>query len=241
MMKKLVVITGASSGFGMALAKLFNQDGYPLLLLARRVERLEALNLSNTICRKVDVTDREAFQKAIDDAEQQYGETDLLINSAGVMLLGDIETQNPDEWQKMLDVNVMGVLNGMRAVMPQMKKRQGGTIMNVDSLAGIEPFEHHAVYCASKYAVMGLSETARQQMAPYNVRVMRILPGAVNTELLSHTTSDQIKNDYVAGNKAAGMGTITADDIAKSIKFAYELPQGVNLREIQIADTKQVL
>lgn len=238
-MKKLVVITGASSGFGRELAKQFSNDGYPLLLLARRLERLEEMNLPNTICKKVDVTNMEEFQAAVRFAEEKYGKTDLIINNAGVMLLGNIETQDAKEWQQMLDVNVMGVMNGMQIVMNDMKARQSGTIINISSIAGVKPFGNHAAYCASKYGVVGLSEVARMELAPHNVRVMRICPGAVDTELLSHTTSDGIKDGYMKWKESTGVGAITPADVARTIKFAYELPQGVNLREIQIADTKQ--
>ncbi len=238
-MKKLVVITGASSGFGKALALEFNKAGYPLLLLARRVEKLEELNLENAICEKVDVTDKASFESAVRKAEAIYGKTDLIINNAGIMLLGNLENQNPSEWQDMLNVNVMGVMNGMQIVMDDMKERQCGTIINISSIAGVKPFGNHAAYCATKYGVVGLSEVARGELSPYNVRVMRICPGAVDTELLSHTTSETIKSGYKDWKKSTGVGAITALDVAQTIKFAYELPQGVNLREIQIADTKQ--
>ncbi len=238
-MKKLVVITGASSGFGKALALEFNKAGYPLLLLARRLEKLEELNLENTICEKVDVTDIVAFKKAVRKAEEVYGKTDLIINNAGIMLLGNLENQDPKEWQDMLNVNVMGVMNGMQIVMDDMKERQCGTIINLSSIAGVKPFGNHAAYCASKYGVVGLSEVARGELSSYNVRVMRICPGAVSTELLSHTTREDIKNGYNQWKESIGVGSITVEDVAKTIKFAYELPQGVNLREIQIADTKQ--
>ncbi|MGL4252688.1 MAG: SDR family oxidoreductase [Fusobacteriaceae bacterium] len=238
-MKKLVVITGASSGFGRELAKQFSNDGYPLLLLARRLERLEEMNLPNTICKKVDVTNKAEFESAVRFAEEKYGKTDLIINNAGVMLLGNLETQNSNEWQQMLDVNVMGVMNGMQIVMGDMKERKTGTIINISSIAGVKPFGNHAAYCASKYGVVGLSEVARMELSSHNVRVMRVCPGAVDTELLSHTTSDDIKDGYLQWKESTGVGAITPADVAKTIKFAYELPQGVNLREIQIADTKQ--
>ncbi len=238
-MKKLVVITGASSGFGKELAKMFSADGYPLLLLARRIDLLEELNLPNAICKKVDVTDKKAFEAAVRVAEDRFGKTDLIINNAGVMLLGNLETQDTHEWQKMLDVNVMGVMNGMQIVMNDMKERECGTIINISSIAGVKPFGNHAAYCASKYGVVGLSEVARMELSSHNVRVMRICPGAVATELLSHTTSDDIKDGYNKWKESVGADSITVEDVAKTIKFAYELPQGVNLREIQIADTRQ--
>src|SRR5580700_2596723 len=112
-MNELVVITGASSGIGEAAAKAFAALGHPLLLLARRVERLQALNLPSSICVKVDVANRDEVIKAISDAEQKFGATGCLVNNAGVMLLGQVKDQQPQEWQKMLDTNVMGVLNGI--------------------------------------------------------------------------------------------------------------------------------
>ncbi|KAF9657509.1 MULTISPECIES: SDR family oxidoreductase [Tenacibaculum] len=237
--KKLVVITGASSGFGLEMAKMFAEDGYPLLLLARRVEKMEALNLPHTLCKKVDVTDKTGLEKAIRAAEAVYGETDLLINNAGVMLLGSIETQNANEWQKMLDVNVMGVMHGMQTVIPSMKARKGGTIINLSSMAGYQAFENHAAYCASKFGVRGLTQTARLELSPFNVRVITIEPGAVKTELLEHTTDDTIIKGYNEWKESVGAVNITAKDVAKTIKFAYELPQSVLLREIVICDTMQ--
>ncbi len=239
MSKKLIVITGASSGFGKALALEFNKSGYPLLLLARRIELLQELKLDNAMCEAVDVTDKDAFEAAVRKAEAIYGKTDLLINNAGIMLLGDMATQDVAEWKQMLDVNVMGVMNGMQIVMNDMKESQCGTIVNLSSIAGVKAFPNHGAYCATKYGVVGLSEVARGELAPYNVRVMRVCPGAVPTELLSHTTSQAIKDGYGQWVSSLGIGHITAEDVAKTIKFAYELPQGVNLREIQIAETKQ--
>lgn len=238
-MKKLVVITGASSGFGMEMAKTFAQEGYPLLLLARRVEKMEALNLPNTICAKVDVTNQESFEKAVRSAENQYGKTDLLINNAGVMLLGDLSNQSSKEWKTMLDVNVMGVMHGMQIVMNDMKARKSGTIINLSSIAGVQAFGSHAAYCASKFGVTGLTRVARGEMSPFNVRVLSIMPGAVKTELLGHTTSQEIINGYEAWKSEIGAVNITAEDIANTVKYMYQLPQSVSLREVIITDTMQ--
>lgn len=238
-MKKLVVITGASSGFGFELAKEFSKEGYPLLLLARRLEKMEELNLPNSICKKVDVTDRNAFETAVREAEEIYGKTDLIINNAGVMLLGDIASQDISEWKIMLDVNVMGVMNGMQIVMNDMKSRKSGTIINLSSIAGIKAFANHGAYCAAKYGVTGLTEVVRGELSSYNVRVLSICPGAVGTELLSHTTDKSIKDGYNDWKESVGAINITASDIAKTIKFAYEMPQSVSLRQIVIADTMQ--
>ncbi|MGB0837377.1 MAG: SDR family oxidoreductase [Flavobacteriaceae bacterium] len=237
--KGLIVITGASSGFGLAMAEEFSKHGYPLLLLARRVERMEALGLANTLCRKVDVTNKVEFETAVREAEGKYGKTDLLVNNAGVMLLGNLESQDPMEWKNMLDVNVMGVMNGMQIVMNDMKQRQSGTIINVSSIAGVQPFGNHAAYCASKFGVTGLTRVARGEMSPFNVRVLSVLPGAVETELLGHTTSPEIIDGYEQWKQSVGAVNITTKDVAQTVRFAYELPQAVSLREIVITDTKQ--
>ncbi|MYY43918.1 SDR family oxidoreductase [Elizabethkingia anophelis] len=239
MSKKLVVITGASSGFGKALAIEFSKSGYPLLLLARRIDKMEELKLPNTICKKVDVTNSDQFENAVREAEAIYGKTDLLINNAGIMLLGDLTTQNPQEWKRMLDVNIMGVMNGMKIVISDMKERASGTIINISSMAGVMPFGNHAAYCASKYGVRGLTQTVRMELSPYNVRVIVAEPGAVSTELLEHTTNQSIKDNYYKWKQQVGAINITADDVAKSIKFVYELPQSVLIREFIISDTKQ--
>ncbi|MCF6776944.1 SDR family oxidoreductase [Thiotrichales bacterium 19X7-9] len=238
MMKKLVVITGASSGFGASIAKQLHKLGHPLLLIARRVEKLEALKLENSICAQVDITNREAFESAIRDAEATYGKTDCLINNAGVMLLGGIDTQNNNEFQQMLDVNVNALLNGMQIVLSDMKARNEGTIINISSIAGRKTFPSHAAYCGTKFAVHAISENVREEVAKDNVRVITIAPGAAETELLSHTTSDEIKEGYNQWKEEMG-GVLSADDVANAVVYAYQQPQNVCVREIVIAATKQ--
>ena len=118
------------------------------------------------------------------------GPVDGLVNNAGLMLLGVADEQDPDEWERMVNVNVMGMLNGIHAVLTKMKSRKRGTIINVSSIAGIKGFPNHMAYCGTKFAVHGLTETLREEVAMDDVRVITIAPGAVETELLSHTTSD---------------------------------------------------
>lgn len=238
MNKPLIVITGASSGIGAAMAKAFSAAGHPLLLLARRIERLEALELPDTLCKQVDITAPAAMATAIRDAEAQYGDTDCLINNAGVMLLGQLDQQEAGEWQQMFDVNVMGLLNGIQSVLPAMKARRGGTIINVSSIAGRKTFPNHAAYCGTKFAVHAMSENLREEVADKNVRVITIAPGAVETELLSHTTSDEIKSGYEEWKESMG-GAIVADDIARATLFAYQQPQNLCIREIVLAATRQ--
>lgn len=237
-MKKLIVITGASSGIGEAIAKHFSDLGHPLLLIARRLENLIALNLPNTLCEQVDITNKATFETAIEKAQALYGPVDCLVNNAGVMLLGQVSDQTASEWQTMFDVNVMGLLNGMQTVLAPMIKANTGTIINISSIAGRKTFGNHAAYCGTKFAVHAISENIREEVADSNVRIITIAPGAVETELLSHTTSDEIKDGYESWKESMG-GVISPDDIANTVTFAYNQPQSVCIREIVVAATKQ--
>lgn len=238
MSKSLVVITGASSGIGEATARQLSAEGYPLLLLARRIERMEAMNLPNTICREVDVTDAQAIQAAVAEAEEKFGPVDCLINNAGMMLLGLADEQDPAEWQTMFNVNVMGMLNGIHVVLAGMKARKHGTVINISSIAGRKTFPNHAAYCGTKFAVHAITENIREEVADDNVRFITIAPGAVETELLSHTSSDVIKAGYEEWKEGMG-GVIAPQDIANAISYAYNQPQNLCIREIVLAATRQ--
>ncbi|MCW3789413.1 SDR family oxidoreductase [Plebeiibacterium sediminum] len=239
MKKELIVITGASAGIGLATAKQFAKLGHPLLLLARRVKPMQALNLENTICMSLDVTDRKAFEDAVRLAESQFGAVGAIVNNAGIMLLGNIVSQDPKEWDAMLDVNIKGLLNGVHAVAESMVKRNSGTIINISSIAGIKTFPNHTAYVGTKFAVSGLSENLREEMAPHNVRVITIEPGAVDTTLLSHTTDESIKENYNIWKEDMG-GVLSVEDVSNAIIYAYNQPQNVCIREIVIAATKQL-
>lgn len=241
MNKPLIVITGASSGFGAEIAKIFNQAGYPELLLGRRVEKIQALplNFENVMIESVDVIDQAQFKTAIEHAEAKFGPVDLLFNNAGVMLLGNVTTQSPTEWQTMLDTNVMGVLNGTQIVLPSMLEREHGTIINMSSLAGKKTFVNHAAYVASKFGVHGLSETIREEVSGKNVRISMVAPGAAETELLTHVTDQNALVDYGEWKKSMGGITMDPKHVAESVKFIYDMPQAVNIRELAIAATRQ--
>ncbi|MEO6679826.1 MAG: SDR family oxidoreductase [Pseudomonas sp.] len=239
MRKPLIIITGASSGIGEATARLLSAAGHSLLLLARRVERLEALELPNSLSRQVDITDRAALLAAVAEAEAQFGPADALINNAGVMLLGEMSKQDPAQWDQMLDVNVKGLLNGVHAVVAGMVERKHGTIINISSVAGRKTFPNHVAYVGTKFAVHGLSENLREELSPHNVRVITIAPGAVETELLSHTTDEAIKTGYQAWKQDMGGTVLSAEDVASAIAYAYQQPQNVCVREIVLTATRQ--
>jgi len=237
-MKPLVVITGASSGIGAAIAQRLSAAGHPLLLLARRLDRLEALNLPNCLCESVDITDRSAVEAAVTKAEAEYGQVDCLVNNAGLMLLGKLDQQPAIEWSRMFDLNVVAMLNAMQVVLAPMKARNSGTIINVSSIAGRKTFPDHAAYCGSKFAVHAITENVREEVAETGVRLITIAPGAVDTELLSHTSNDAIKAGYEDWKTQMG-GVLAADDVARSVEFAYHQPQHVCIREIVLAATHQ--
>ena len=238
MTKPLVAVTGASSGIGEAIARQLSAKGHSLLLLARRLDRLEALDLPNTLCRKVDVTDRGAIKAAVAEAEAQYGPVDCIVNNAGLMQLGMAHEQDPVEWDNMIDVNIKGVLNGIHAVLPGMKERKSGTIINLSSVAGVKGFPSHVAYCGTKFAVHGLSETLREEVADDSIRVITIAPGAVETELLGHTTSEEIIAGYEGWKDSMG-GVIQPNDIADCVSFVYGQPQSVCIRELVVTATRQ--
>ena len=236
--KKLIAITGASSGIGAATAKAFSEAGYPLLLMARRIELMESMNLPNAICKEVDVLDLEEMKAAISEAQDSYGEVDCMINNAGVMINGKPQAQDPEDWQKMLDVNIRGVLNGIHLVLKDMVERQSGTIINMGSIAGIKTFPDHTVYCGTKFAVHAITENIREEVSGSNVRLITIAPGMVYTELLDHGCEEEARKGWLDYAEQIG-GALQPESIAESVLFSYQMPQEVCVREIVICPTGQ--
>ncbi len=238
--KPLVAITGASSGIGAGVARVFSEAGYPLLLTARRVERMEALGLPNVICRPHDVADVEGYARVVEEAERRYGPVDLLINNAGALVLEKFVEQKPKDWRLQFDVNCVGMLNTTSVVLPKMVARAGGTIMNVGSTAGREIYPNHTVYCATKHAVVALTEGLRREAAPAGVRVILISPGFVMSDLISNTRSEPIKAAYAAYRDEIG-GALDPRDIGRLMVFAYEQPQHLCVWEIAASPTRQLM
>lgn len=236
--KPLIAITGASSGIGEATARAFSAAGHPLLLMARRLDRLEALGLPNAVLKKVDVRDRAAIADAVRDAEALHGPVDMMFANAGIARLGDIAKQPPEEWDEMIDINAKGVMNSVHAVLNGMIARKTGTLMMMSSIAGRKVYPDHTVYCGTKYFVHAISESLRAYLAPHDVRVIVLSPGIIDTEVLDHVKDETTLANYKA-NKAAIGGGISADIVAQLILDAYQLPQRAIVQEIVITPTRQ--
>ena len=236
--KPLIAITGASSGIGEAVARAFSAAGHPLLLIARRLERLEALGLPNAVLKKADVRDRAALTEAVKEAEATFGPVDLMFANAGIARLGDIGRQPPEEWDEMIDINTKGVMNSVHAVMNGMIARKCGTLVMMSSIAGRKVYPDHTVYCGTKFFVHAVSESLREYLAPHDVRVIVVSPGIIDTEVLDHVKDEATLAGYRANKQAIG-GGISADIVAGLILDAYRLPQRAIVQEIVITPTRQ--
>ena len=233
------MITGASSGIGAATANTFSEAGHPLLLVSRRLERMENLKLPNSLARSVDVLDVESFAEAVSEAETLYGPVDLLVNNAGYMNLEHTAQQSPQEWQQQFEVNCIGLLNCTSVIFPEMIKRKSGTIVNIGSTAGRNIYENHTAYNGTKYAVKAMSESLRREASPHNVRVIMVSPGLVDSELTYGTSNTQILEAREIYRESIG-GALQGDDIARGILFAYQQPQNLCVWELVMAPTKQL-
>ncbi len=239
---KVVVITGASSGLGEAAARRLAQDGAKLVLGARRVDRLQALakelSLGSDAAVQTDVTQYEQVQRLVDRAVEAHGRINVILNNAGLMPHSPLERGKVQDWERMVDVNIKGVLYGIAAVLPYMKAQKSGHVINVSSVAGHVVRPGSAVYSATKHAVRVISEGLRQEVKPYNIRTTIISPGAVATELPdSITERDVAENIHNFYQKFA----IPADSFARMVVFAMSQPEDVDVNEILFRPTRQEL
>ncbi|RWO36424.1 MAG: SDR family oxidoreductase [Mesorhizobium sp.] len=236
--KQLVAVTGASSGIGEAVAKAFSRAGHPVLMMARRLERMEALNLPDCMARQVDVRDRAAIAAAVKEAEAEYGPVDMLFANAGIARLADIGRQPPEEWDEMIDINTKGVLNSVHAVMSGMMERRHGTLFMMSSIAGRKIYPDHTVYCGTKFFVHAVSESLRDYLSDYDVRVVVLSPGVIETEVLSGVLDPQTLANYKANKLKIG-GGIGPEHVADLMLHAYQMPQNALVQEIVITPTRQ--
>jgi len=241
---KVVVITGASSGLGEAAARHLSARGATVVLGARRTDRIEALakelsiNGAKALALATDVTRREEVQRLVDAAVNGHGRVDVIINNAGLMPHSPLERLKVDDWERMIDVNIKGVLYGIAAALPYMIRQKSGHIINVSSVAGHKVGPGGAVYSATKHAVRVISEGLRQEVKPYDIRTTVISPGAVATELPSSATEPDVADNL---HKFYDEYAIPADSFARAVAFAMEQPDDIDINEILFRPTRQML
>lgn len=235
---KVIVITGASSGIGEATARLLAERGAKVVLGARRTERLaviaEEINGAggHAQFRALDVTDQQDVQRFVDFAVEHYGRVDVLVNNAGVMPLSRLDALKVDEWNRMIDVNIRGVLHGIAASLPLMQRQRAGQIINIASIGAYAVSPTAAVYCATKYAVRAISEGLRQEVGG-DIRVTVIAPGVTESELAESISDEGGREEMKSFRKIA----IPAEAIARAIAYAVEQPADVDVSELIVRPT----
>jgi len=232
--KKTVLITGASSGIGEATVRELAGTGAKLFIGARRGDRLQALadELGDAVAwRVLDVTDAADFDAFVAAAQDRFGRVDVLVNNAGVMPLSPLASLKRDEWKRMIDVNIHGVLNGIAAVLPRFVAQKSGHVINVASIAAHIVLPSAAVYCGTKYAVWAITEGLRQEHD--DIRTTIISPGVTATEL-----GDDISDPNIAAAlKDWRQKSLTPDAIARAIRYALEQPDNVDINEVIVRPT----
>ena len=237
---KVVVITGASSGLGEAAARRLAKDGAKLVLGARRLDRLQALanelSLGDDAVVQTDVSKYDEVKRLVEHAVKAHGRLDVMINNAGLMPQSLLQRLKIDEWDRMIDVNIKGVLYGIAAALPVMQAQKSGHIINVSSVAGHKVRPGGTIYSATKSAVRVISEGLRQEVKPYNIRTTIISPGAVESELPDSITDRDIG---AAISKFYKETAISADSFANMVAFAMSQPDDVDINEILFRPTRQ--
>ena len=241
---RVAVVTGASSGIGEATAMALARAGAAVALGARREERLRALSEriegdgGRALPLVADVTDEASARSFVERANAELGRVDILVNNAGVMLLGPVEGAATDDWRRMVDVNVLGVLYCTHAALPIMREQGAGHIVNVSSVAGRHATFGAAVYNFTKFGLTGFSEALRQEASHANIRVTAIEPGFVDTELQGHNTDPAVQHATEKLRERIGE-VLRADDIAAAIAYAVSQPERVNVNEMLVRPTGQ--
>lgn len=240
---KVIVITGASSGIGKASAKKLAKEGAKVVLTARSEDKLNELKEEiekkggQVLVVVADVTKKEDFENIVEQTIKKFNKIHVLINNAGLMPLSYVEKFKTDEWNKMIDVNIKGVLNGIASVLPHLIENKEGHIINISSTAAYNYFPGGAVYCATKSAVKMFSEGLRKEISPkYGINVTSIEPGAVDTSLFETITDEDIKKEM---KKMKEMTTLEAEDIADAIYYALSQPKRVNINDVHILPSEQ--
>jgi 3-hydroxy acid dehydrogenase/malonic semialdehyde reductase len=243
MKPRTILITGATSGFGEATARRFAREGWRTIITGRRQERLDLLRQELTadggqvqaLC--FDVRDRAAVDAACESLPATWRDLDVLVNNAGLAAgFEPIQDGRPEDWDRMLDTNVKGLLHMSRAVIPGMIARRSGHLINIGSLAGKEVYPKGNVYCATKHAVDALTKGMRQDLLPHGIKVTQIAPGLAQTEfslVRFHGDAQRAEQPY------AGITPLNGDDIADLVWFAANLPPHVCINDLVVTPTAQ--
>lgn len=243
-MRKIALITGATSGLGKAIAFRLAKEGYNVIITGRRHERLEELEKEIEIKYEVkvlslcfDVRVYSEVEKAINGLPEEWKDIDVLVNNAGLAVgLDPIHQGVVDDWERMIDTNVKGLLYVTRVVSPSMVARKSGHVINIGSIAGKDVYPNGVVYCATKHAVDALSKGMRMDFLPYNIKVTQICPGAVETEFsLVRFKGNQARADQVY----LGFENLVADDIAETVCYAVSQPAHVDIQDMLVMPTAQ--
>jgi clavulanate-9-aldehyde reductase len=241
---RVAAVTGASSGIGEATALLLARAGASVALAARRADRIEALAAKiadeggRAIAIPTDIAKETEAKAFVQGTKEQLGRLDILVNNAGVMLLGPVIGADTEEWRRMVDANVLGLLYCTHAALPIMGEQGSGHIVNVSSVAGRRASAGSAVYNLTKFGVNGFSEGLRQELAPANVRVTVIEPGFVGTELQGHNTHPMVVEALDNFRKEIGE-PLASVDIANAILYAVGQPEHVAVNEVMVRPSRQ--
>ncbi len=242
---KTVIITGASFGIGEACAKSLTAAGFNVLLTARSLDRLEKIaadiNASSAtgkaIAIQADVTSHEDMKQAAQRALDEYGRLDILVNNAGIMPLSYMKNLHVDEWSRMIDVNIKGVLHSIASVLPTFMQQNSGHIINISSVAGTTTFKSGTVYCATKYAVEAITQGIRAELSKSdNIRVTSVRPGPTTTNLLSTVTDPDVRSWLDAPSDGGGQA-LYAEDVARAVVYAASQPEHASVTELTIRPT----
>lgn len=235
---RVAVITGASSGIGEATARALHAAGYRVALLARRTDRIQTIANElgdGALAIPADVTDRNSLTAAAQQVHDELGNTDVLVNNAGIMLLGPFSPDQRDDYRQMIEINLLGAITTTEVFLDQLTASPGGDIINISSVAGRTARAGNGVYAATKWGINGWSESLRQELLP-DVRVTLIEPGVVATELPNHITHSQTKT---AITDLYDKATVTPEDIAEVIAFILARPRHLAINEILLRPADQ--
>jgi 3-hydroxy acid dehydrogenase/malonic semialdehyde reductase len=243
-MSKTIIVTGASSGFGRAIARRFARDGNILIITGRRIERLQQLKTeleagggAKVIVSCFDIRIRAEVEKAMSDLAEEVEKVDILVNNAGLAAgLSSIEEGDIEDWETMIDTNVKGLLYMTRQIAPLMKAQKGGHIINIGSTAGKQVYKNGNVYCATKFAVDALNQAMRIDLLPYGIKVTAVNPGLAETEfsiVRFRGDEDRAKTVY------AGFEPLHAEDIADIVDYCASLPAHVCINDLTVTCTAQ--